>query len=313
MTMKAKAVTVIMAVHNGEEYLSQSIESILDQTFTDFDFFIVDDGSTDGTDQILATYRDQRIQVVRNKCRYGLPRALNLGLSSTKSKFVARQDVDDISLSGRLESQVNFLSRYPDVCVLGTKAQCIGSDGSVIGVVPDSEDIRHELRNRNPLVHGSVMFRRKPVMELGGYDEFFVYSQDYELWQRVARYHEIAILPTVQYLFRQHLGNTRLTNGEEAALYQLLARRIARDAITDKQLAEVKATGLSHFKKYMDHLEIAFHCKAIANMHMWNGRKREAAQAYMKVIRYSPLHAREYLNLILVCLGSRIWKYFHSI
>ena len=312
MVIKLKKVTVIMAVHNGERYLSKSVASILNQSLEDFEFLIVDDGSTDGTAQILGEYVDDRIRVVRNESRRGLTRSLNLGLSSANSEFIARQDADDISLRDRLESQISYLCKRPQICVLGTNSQRIDSDGARIGLVPKSKDVRRDLLDRNPLVHGSVMFRREPVAKLGGYDEFFYFCQDYELWQRIARHHEIEILSKVHYLFRQHGGNTRLQKGRESTLYQLLVRKIARETITDSAVAEIKRCGLSHLMKYLDSSERAFHCKAVANMHMWNGRRREAVQSYIKAIRYSPLQAREYLNLTLACLGPRIWRHFHS-
>ena len=306
-------VSILMATYNAANYLSDAVDSILNQSYSDFECLILDDGSTDNTLEILEQYDDPRLKIyTKDRCE-GLPKALNYLLAQTESEFVARQDADDISLPERIKQQFEYLRTNQKVCVLGTRAHTIDKNGKTIGITPLPTNVSEDLRHRNSVVHGSVMFRREIIVKSGGYDEFFGRGQDYELWQRISRCHEIAILPTVLYKFRQHLGNTRLSCGEEAALYQLLVRKIARDEISNEILSDIKNNNVTHFQQYLNRSEKAFCAKAVANMHMWNGDNWEAIQAYMKVIRYSPLQAREYLNLTLACLGPRVWKHFHSI
>src|SRR4051794_29608800 len=113
-------VTVLLAVYNGERYLREAIDSILGQTFQDFEFLIINDGSTDSTREIILSYHDPRIRLVDNEDNIGQTRSLNRGLALAAGQFVARQDADDISEPERLASQVAFLEIHPEVVLLGT-------------------------------------------------------------------------------------------------------------------------------------------------------------------------------------------------
>jgi glycosyltransferase involved in cell wall biosynthesis len=207
-------VTVLMPVHNGARYVDEAIGSILRQTFTDFEFLIVDDGSTDETPRRLTAFRDPRIRIIRNEKNIGLTRSLNLGLGLATGALIARQDADDVAHKGRLQAQVDSLERTPDVVVLGTQARYISSRGRPKGVAPWPKStsnlaIRWQLLFDGPLIHTSVMFRKAIIWdELGGYDESFVTSQDFELWSRVsARGYPMQNLPVALVDHRVHDGS----------------------------------------------------------------------------------------------------------
>lgn len=207
----APKVTVLMSVFNGERYLRESVESILRQTFTDFEFLIVNDGSTDGSRDIVLSYAgDRRIRLVDNPANMGLTRSLNRGLSMAGAALIARQDADDVSHSERLAKQVAFLDSHPDVVLLGTQVRHIGRDGHAFRApgwekAVTTEGIRWQLMFDSPFVHSTVMFRRDAVRDrLGGYDEGFATSQDYELWSRVAARHRVGNLPETLVDFRSH-------------------------------------------------------------------------------------------------------------
>ena len=220
-------VTVLMAVHNGALYIDDAVESILRQTFTNLEFLIVDDGSTDDTPRRLASFGDQRIRVVRNETNFGLTRSLNRGLALARGALIARQDVDDVSHPDRLRAQVGFLEREPDVVVLGTQARYIDSRGRSKHVAPWPKStsplgIRWQLMFDGPFIHTSVMFRKVVIWnELGGYDESFTTSQDFELWSRVSRCgYAMQNLPSTLVDFRVHDGSvsTRYTLDRVAKL-----------------------------------------------------------------------------------------------
>ncbi len=121
VSMKEKPrVTVLMSVYNGEKYLREAIDSILNQTFKDFEFLIIDDGSTDSSADIIRSYTDFRIRLIQNEKNIGLTRSLNKGLKLAKGEYIARMDVDDISLPIRFEKQVSFLDKYEDVKLVGS-------------------------------------------------------------------------------------------------------------------------------------------------------------------------------------------------
>ena len=190
-TKQPYRVTVLMAVFNGEKYLSEAIESILNQSYRDFEFLIIDDASTDCSKDIIKGYQDPRIRLVENDKNIGLTKTLNKGLALSKTEFIARLDADDVSHSHRLEMQVKYLDRHQDISILGTQIRVVDQNGKVLAGKehhrPESEiATTWYLLFGNPFVHSSVMFRRKVICEsLGGYDEIYRYNQDFELWSRL--------------------------------------------------------------------------------------------------------------------------------
>ena len=208
-------VSVIMAVYNGVPYLRQAVESILYQTFSDFEFIIVDDGSTDGTWDILTEYanRDQRIVLVPNKENIGLTKSLNKGLALAQGEYVARQDADDVSLPKRFEKQGDLLDKQPEVVLISCDIELINAGGCSVGKherACDPELVSWYLLFYNRLAgHSQVMFRRESVMNLGGYSKTCRYSQDYELWCRLAGVGKVAILPEI--LLQQRIHNNSIS------------------------------------------------------------------------------------------------------
>ena len=221
----APKVSVLMAVKDGGKYLREAVDSVLAQTFSNFEFIIMDDGSQDGTAQILAEYSDPRVVLLKNKTSIGLTKSLNLGLGKAKGEYIARMDADDISLSGRLAAQVSFLNDHPEVGVLGTAASLIDSQGMVGDIVQYPE--RHSILCwimcffENPIIHPSVMFRKKMIMEVGGYDEKYVTSQDFNLWSRAAEYANLANIQDVYLYLRKHeenISHTRYHQQQEFSI-----------------------------------------------------------------------------------------------
>lgn len=187
--MRQTRVSVVMSVYNGERHLREAVESILSQSFTDFEFIIVDDGSTDGTWDILSGYNDPRIVLLRNEQNIGLTRSLNRGLAVARGGYIARMDADDVSLPERLAIQVAFLDEHPDVGLVGSPPFVIDAQGNTRPgwLVPlDDVEIKWRLLFNNAFVHSSVMFRRSVLDIVGPYSVDKVAAQDYGLWVRIA-------------------------------------------------------------------------------------------------------------------------------
>jgi glycosyltransferase involved in cell wall biosynthesis len=209
-------VCVLMAVHNGEKYLRPAVDSILSQTFKDFIFLIIDDGSTDGSPQILKQYAsiDSRIQLITQP-NAGLTRTLNIGLKTATSEFIARMDSDDIALPTRLESQVAFLREHPEISLVGSNVEFIDPQGCPInpkpGLLVDHEQIDADLLRKGwPVVHPAIMMRRNAAMQIGGYDETYITNQDHDLFLRLAEHGRLANLPQVLLKYRQHFDSISL-------------------------------------------------------------------------------------------------------
>ncbi len=190
-------VTVLLSVFNGERYLRHAIESILNQSFDDFEFLIINDASTDRSRDILLSYPDRRIRLVDNSSNIGLTASLNLGLDLAAGEYVARLDADDISHAERLKKQVFFLRDRPATAVLATGCHIVDEAGNLTGTIhpPVSEhEIKWRLLFYNCLPHSSIMFRKKEIMSLGGYNKDIQYAQDYDLWLRTAELYRIEAL-----------------------------------------------------------------------------------------------------------------------
>lgn len=181
-------VTVLMAVYNGERYLRSTIESILNQTFTDFEFVIVNDGSNDSTVEVIKSYKDHRIILYNNKINLGQTKSWNTGLHIARGKYIARIDAGDVSMPMRLKRQVTYIQKNPEITVVGTSAFRYTDSWKVIDVVhmPNSKlAILQSMFFANPIIHISVLMQREAILHIGGYDERYHVLADYELWSRL--------------------------------------------------------------------------------------------------------------------------------
>ncbi len=205
--MTAPAITVLLPVYNGAHYLAAAIDSILQQTFTDFEFLIINDGSKDESAEILAQYDDPRMKIIHQK-NMGLSATLNKGIELAQGKYIARQDQDDISLPTRLKKQFDYLALHPECALLGTHATIWANDLATTRHhchPAQHERLSFELLFNNPFVHSSVMFNKQIVRELGGYstDPERQPPEDFELWSRIAKQHKIANLPERLLVYRE--------------------------------------------------------------------------------------------------------------
>jgi glycosyltransferase involved in cell wall biosynthesis len=224
--------SVIMAVRNGEPFLGHAIDGILRQTYPDFEFVIVDDGSTDASANIVRSFSDSRIVFVQNDRNLGLTKSLNRGLALARSAVVARQDADDISLPHRLARQKQYLEAHPDVSLVGSGYETIDGSGrsSPAAALPQaSDEIRWALLFYCPLVHGAVTARKTALESVGGYNEGYHYAQDYELWTRMAPAHCMVNLDEV--LVKYRLSASSMTATHPAAATEPV--RIGVSALRD--------------------------------------------------------------------------------
>lgn len=228
--MDVPEVSVVMSVYNGETYLREAVDSILQQTFRNLEFIVVDDGSTDGTRRVLESYADNRIVLI-NQENAGLARSLNRGIRLAKGKYIARMDADDISMPERLMEQVSFLERNPNVAVVGAYAFWIDENGKPQRTLkfPTAPDkLRRALLWRIPFCHGSVMCRKDCLETAGLYREDVGPVEDYNLWFRIAETHDLANIPEYFYKLRVHSQSlTSSTRRREHIRRSILQRCLA--------------------------------------------------------------------------------------
>lgn len=202
--MKPK-VSVVMPIFNQESFLKEAIRSILSQTFKNFELLILNDGSTDNSLKIIKSFKDKRIKVFQNRKRQGLARGLNFLIKKARGGYIARMDGDDISLPNRIEEQIKFLDKYPEVVLVGCWAKIINNAGKIIGEFKHPvkhTKIRKAILSYNSFIHPSVMFRKRMFKKLGGYDEKLFYSQDYDLFLRLVIKYPCVNLPKFLLKFR---------------------------------------------------------------------------------------------------------------
>lgn len=208
--MSKPQISVVMPVHNVRPFVGQAIQSILTQTFADFEFVIVDDGSTDGSLEISREWakKDERIRLIENRERLGHSATSNLAVSLTRADFVARMDADDISDPQRLAREWQIVSQSPDVVLVGTLADGIDTQGK-----PIRPRDRWRIVKRTafaPFAHGSIMFRKDVFDSVSGYQGSTKRVGDQDLYHRMAGKGRIVTIPDVLYHYRYHLENSTL-------------------------------------------------------------------------------------------------------
>jgi len=225
-------VSVVMAVLDGERFLEQAVQSVLDETLTDLELVVVDDGSTDATADILARFaaRDPRVVVHRHGNR-GRPLSLNRGIELARAPLIARLDADDVSLPERLAGQAAFLERHEAVALAGGAVRLIDAGGHCFeqssSPLTDAE-IRRDFAYTCPFTHSAVMFRRTAFEQAGGYRALND-AEDIDLWLRIAERHELANLAQPVVSYRVHREQASIAGCEMQALGAVAARFAARE------------------------------------------------------------------------------------
>lgn len=239
-------VSIVMSVYNDEQRVTDSVNSILNQTFTDFEFIIINDGSTDSTGKILdhLADKDSRIRVIHQE-NTGLTQALIQGCAKAQGDFIARQDSGDISMPDRLEKQVNFLKLNPNVSLIACSASFISPDNEFIYSSKQSGDelekglVLDNKKIKGPPHHGSTMFTRDAYNRVGGYHSVFSVAQDIDLWLRLAEVGQCFCLPSVLYQARLDASGITSNYHKEQIIFRCLAIQCAinrRNNLDEKEL-----------------------------------------------------------------------------
>ena len=209
------AVTVLIPVYNAGPLLREAVDSILAQTFTDFECLVIDDGSTDGSMQALVSIDDPRLRIVRNPKNLGLIATLNRGLELARAPLLARMDQDDISHPDRLRRQVETLHSRPDLTLIGGWARMIGPEKQPVGFLQcpvEPADVLNSVLSGSPFVHPCVMGRTAVFRELGGYPTNATHAEDYALWLEWLLKYDGANIPEYLLDYRIHPGQISQRN-----------------------------------------------------------------------------------------------------
>lgn len=201
----APKVSVLMPTYNVEKYIAEAIESILNQTFTDFELIILDDGSTDGSADIAKSFTDNRIVYHHNDVNLGLANNLNIGLRMARGKYIARMDGDDISLPERFQTQIDFLEAHPDIDLCSCGLQMFGTEDTVWVRESNPEAVKITMMFYSPVLHATSVWCRESFEKHNlYYDQNAFPAEDYELWSRAVFHCKLVNIPQVLYRYRIH-------------------------------------------------------------------------------------------------------------
>src|SRR3989338_4055549 len=201
-------ITVLMALYNGGEYLRQTVQSVLDQTYGNFEFLIVNDCSTDDSLKVIESLHDKRIKVHNNAKNLGQTPSLNIGMKLAEGDYFARIDGDDVALPQWLQVQVNAIEKYPDYSVISSYAVAIDERNRIKKIYApplEGEDIVLRSLIAPPIHHVGSILKKKDIIGIGGYDERYIYAADYELWERlIKKDFRITTTPEILVAIREH-------------------------------------------------------------------------------------------------------------
>lgn len=228
MSSTVPEITVLMSVYNAEHYLDDAIDSIRNQSHGDFEFLILNDGSTDASTKILRRHADEdpRIRLIHQENR-GLVAALNRGIEEARAPFIARMDADDVALPDRLEKQWHRISEDKELGLLGGHIHVIndrGDTGALIRFPVGTQEISERLYYGSPVAHPAVIMRRDLVRKLGGFRSFYRHCEDYDLWLRMSECARIDNLDEVVLRYRRHGDSVSATNRESQTTGTFLAQ-----------------------------------------------------------------------------------------
>jgi len=279
-----------MSVFNGEAFLSEAIESILNQTFRDYEFIMIDDGSTDKTPQILTEYasRDERIRLHRHENK-GRATSLNVGIELSRGPYLARMDADDIALPNRLKDQLEFMERHPEVGVLGGWFDLISTSGRLLKTIrfpSEDSELRSLILVDNPICHPAVVMRKDIALASGGYRKVLLDADDYDLWLRISERSQLANLEKCVLRYRVHYHQVSIRNMRHQKMSVLAARVAALqrraghpDPLSD--IEEITPQFLSTFGV----TEAEIQQSVLGGYHHWMGVLGQAdPQAALRVI-----------------------------
>ena len=309
-------VSVVMSVYNGDKYLVEAIDSILNQTFNNFEFIIINDGSTDKSLEIIQSYHDKRIVII-NQENSGLAIALNNCIAIAKSNYIARMDADDISMPERIELQFNYLKKNLQCVAVGSNAEIIDKDGNFIyysNQCLNWDKIREKILPKiTPFFHSSTMYRKDSFYKIGGYPVYVPFGQDSVFFRKMGRIGELRNLKDVLIKYRLvPLSSSRRNKKITKALLPIKKKYLNNVAISKEDLYIIDEA-----KKLMKNRSNVFKYE---NYYSLIGKKylfmkynsSEARINFFRSLKYRPYNIKTIILIILSFLPKNIIFFFHK-
>jgi glycosyltransferase involved in cell wall biosynthesis len=315
-------ISVITPVYNNEKYLLQCIESILSQMFKDFEFIIVDDGSEDGTSDILQEYakKDPRIRIVKNDKNRGQAYSMNAGFKETRANFIAVMDSDDIAKPQRLERQLNFLETNKEYGGCGSFQVLIDENGDQIEIkdmFQEEGEVKDLMHNLSNLSHSTCMFRREVFERTGGYRDAFKRAQDIDLFLRVSREYKIYNIPELLLEHRISIDRATMKDRKKQMLYVELARRLAlqREETGEDVLQGGDMDSFQKLKREIFGLQWQPRWMETSSNYLYwahrmyhRGPIEYAKKLIRESVKYNPLNLKAWFYMLFLCSNETVRK-----
>ncbi len=298
--MSRPTVSIVMPVYNGEKYLKEAIDSILGQTYKDFEFIIIDDGSNDRTAKIVQSYKDSRIRFITHENK-GLSASCNEGITMAKGKYIARQDADDISELNRLQTQVDFMEKNKNIGLVGSNYRVMDENGAVsitTDVFTNPKDLKLAEIFSNQFGHGTVLIRSE-TLKKPYYDSIYKSAQDVDLWSRISHYSDLANIR--EPLYRWRLAGEGLSTKPENVqankdeVYQIRDREFQYFLHHKKNYALLSLHPLSTrggIRSYLGTKSTMY--RNMTLMYCYSGHRRLAFPALLLATFYQPAESKNY-------------------
>ncbi|MCB0698725.1 MAG: glycosyltransferase [Chitinophagales bacterium] len=314
MTPNSPLVTVLLPAYNAAPYMKEAVDSVLAQTFKDFELLVINDGSTDGTGEILRSYTDERVWLVEQE-NMGLVRTLNKGIELAKGKYIARFDADDVCYPDRLEVQMKFFQEHPDYIIVASEADYMDEDGNFVFKYTfshyEDEEIRASGLDSCPFIHSSVTVLRQALIDAGGYNDKAITFEDHLLWKNIAAFGKMKVQKLS--LIKVRLNPSSATIDERwrgKEFVELKERSIKNGDVSDEDFKT-----LVHILKSQDFTEYkkaAYH-SMLGKKYLWNQHKPRLARKHLReAIKHMPKKPEPYLLYLLSYLpGGLIEAIYH--
>jgi glycosyltransferase involved in cell wall biosynthesis len=295
--MKAPLITVLLPAYNAEKYIGEAIQSVLAQSFTEFELLIVNDGSTDDTEKIIRSFSDPRIVLI-NQDNKGISAALNNGLSFAKADYIARFDADDICFPERLEKQYNFLIENPQYCIVGCDADYYDMNDNYVFTCYSpghtNEEIQQIKMNICPFIHSGVLYKKKEILDAGGYTIHAHSFEDHFLWTKILKEGKAYNLNEVLLKVKLHPGSISIDEKWRSKRFcELKNAVLQKGVITEKE-------GKEFFRmlKLQDSSKIKYgsYYALLSKKYLWdNHQPGKSRQNIRKVLSFHPGDIKTYL------------------
>jgi len=315
MDLNNPKVTVLMPAYNAGKYIGEAIASVLEQSFTDFELLIINDGSTDDTEKIIRSFKDPRIVLISQENK-GVSAALNLGLSHARANYIARFDADDICLPNRLKVQYDFITAYPEYTIIGSAVEYMDADGHYIFTHHPEGHLNEEIQQLKyticPFIHSSVFYKKDAVVNNGGYNEHAYTYEDHFLWVNILKNEKACNLS--QALIKVRLNPESITIDERWRTRKF--RSIKYATLKNKNITEAEGNELYQIggKQYSPKIKQGAYYALCGKKFLLNNYQPEKARLNMiRAISLHPLRLDNYLIYTVSYLPERFITWLHNI